>query len=332
MRDALEFVNSKDIREHLRKLDYQFNSMELAWLVWQSRTVSFGEKMNTWMEMLEMSDYKIRNSRQEVVWDSMQEMISLYYYTVIQIRREFFEQRGDYVYMYRILRAGETDWENDFCNVYKDPEQCKDAAEKEINGKEDWKYQLRRQNMDNPEEYILLSYMGKDTLEYADKSPLSEEEDRILNQGFQNMWIYFPTPFHKGDIVKINDGHNSSKAFVLDRLCTDDASDYLHERGTMQDMYVRGYFVDEDGGVQQKTVCCYMDLEYEEQADDIYEPEERIEKVISMYLQGRVGLDFLLSIYRRILLKRDSDKVPLNQWFEKELLIEAGVEKRRFDW
>lgn len=93
MRDAFEFINSKDIREHLRELDYQFNSMELAWLVWQSRTVSFGEKMNTWMEMLEMPDYKILNSRQEIVWDSMQEMISLYYYTVIQIRREFFGLR-----------------------------------------------------------------------------------------------------------------------------------------------------------------------------------------------------------------------------------------------
>lgn len=332
MRDAFEFINSKDIREHLRKLDYQFNSMELAWLVWQSRTVLFGEKMNTWMEMLEMPDYKILNSRQEIVWDSMQEMISLYYYTVIQIRREFFEQQGNYVYMYQIVCAGETEWKNDFCNVYKDPEQCKDAAEKEIIGKEGAKYQLRRQNMDNPDEYILLSYMGKDLLECADKYPLSEEEDRILNQGFQNMWIHFPTPFHKGDIVKLNDGSTGSKVFVLDCLCTEDASDYLHERGTMQDMYARGYFVDEDGGVRQKTVCCYMDLEYEEQADDIYEPEERIEKVISMYLQGRVGLDFLLSLYRRILLKQCSDKMPLNRWFEKELLIEAGVEKQRFDW
>lgn len=332
MRDAFEFINSKDIREHLRKLGYRFNSMELAWLVWQSRTVSFGEKMNTWMEMLEMPDYKIFNSRREIVWDSMHEMISLYYYTVIQIRREFFEQQGNYVYMYRVLREGETDWKNDFCNIYKDPEQCKTAAEKEINGKEDWKYQLRRQNLDNPEEYILLSYMEKDALECADKYPLSEEEDRILNQGFQNMWFHFPTPFHKGDIVKINGRGNGSKAFVLDSLCTDDASDYLHERGTMQDMYARGYFVDEDSGVQQKTVCCYMDLEYEEQVDDIYEPEESIEKVISMYLQGRVGLDFLLSIYRRNLLKQDSDKIPLNQWFEKELLIEASVEKRKFDW
>ena len=30
----LQFVNSNDIREYLRTIDYQFNALEAAWLIW----------------------------------------------------------------------------------------------------------------------------------------------------------------------------------------------------------------------------------------------------------------------------------------------------------
>ena len=40
----LQFVNSKDIREYLRTIDYQFNALEAAWLIWQSRNTTVEER------------------------------------------------------------------------------------------------------------------------------------------------------------------------------------------------------------------------------------------------------------------------------------------------
>lgn len=38
--DVLKFINSKDIREHLKSINYEFNLLEVAWLIYQSRNVS----------------------------------------------------------------------------------------------------------------------------------------------------------------------------------------------------------------------------------------------------------------------------------------------------
>lgn len=47
------FVDSKDIREHLEKINYEFNTQEAAYIVWHCRTASLTEKqsMNFCQEM-----------------------------------------------------------------------------------------------------------------------------------------------------------------------------------------------------------------------------------------------------------------------------------------
>ena len=56
-----KFVNSKDIREHLKELGYEFTSIEAAWLVWQSEFISLKEKHKAWAEIIEtMPDCEIK--------------------------------------------------------------------------------------------------------------------------------------------------------------------------------------------------------------------------------------------------------------------------------
>ena len=50
--DIYSFVNSKDIREHLRKIKYQFNSLETAWLIYQCKSMSY-ESNKDWTEQFE---------------------------------------------------------------------------------------------------------------------------------------------------------------------------------------------------------------------------------------------------------------------------------------
>lgn len=42
--DILRFVNSKDIREHLGNINYEFNSLEAAWLIYQCHDATIDEK------------------------------------------------------------------------------------------------------------------------------------------------------------------------------------------------------------------------------------------------------------------------------------------------
>lgn len=42
--DIYQFIDSKDIREHCRKLGHPFNTVESAYLVWQSRNTPLAGK------------------------------------------------------------------------------------------------------------------------------------------------------------------------------------------------------------------------------------------------------------------------------------------------
>lgn len=42
--DIYSFVNSKDIRKHLRDIKYEFNSLETAWLIYSCHRLCYNEK------------------------------------------------------------------------------------------------------------------------------------------------------------------------------------------------------------------------------------------------------------------------------------------------
>lgn len=50
--DILQFINSKDIRKHLKKINYQFNTLEVAWLIYHSYNHSVYEKFNAYEQLM----------------------------------------------------------------------------------------------------------------------------------------------------------------------------------------------------------------------------------------------------------------------------------------
>lgn len=50
--DIYSFFNSKDIAEHLRKLEYEFTTPEAAFLVWKNHTMNLKEKHAAWKEII----------------------------------------------------------------------------------------------------------------------------------------------------------------------------------------------------------------------------------------------------------------------------------------
>lgn len=62
--DIFRFVNSKDVREHLRDIGYEFNSLEAAWLIYQCRDAAIDEKHKAWNELIAHAGLPDRETHQ----------------------------------------------------------------------------------------------------------------------------------------------------------------------------------------------------------------------------------------------------------------------------
>lgn len=50
--DIFKFINSRDIRDYLKSIEYKFSSIEAAWIIWQSRYATLEEKHAAWEELI----------------------------------------------------------------------------------------------------------------------------------------------------------------------------------------------------------------------------------------------------------------------------------------
>ena len=50
--DVFKFINSRDIREYLQKINYSFSPLEIAWLVKKSKYTTLKEKHKAWREII----------------------------------------------------------------------------------------------------------------------------------------------------------------------------------------------------------------------------------------------------------------------------------------
>lgn len=50
--DIYRYLNSRDIREYLRKIKYEFNSVEAAWIIWSCESIKPRTKVRLWKEIM----------------------------------------------------------------------------------------------------------------------------------------------------------------------------------------------------------------------------------------------------------------------------------------
>ena len=75
--DILEFINSKTIRDYLYEIDYQCDSMQAAWLVYQSRYKTFEDKHEAWQWIIDnMPDCEMPERRYSVSRPSLHEYLT----------------------------------------------------------------------------------------------------------------------------------------------------------------------------------------------------------------------------------------------------------------
>ena len=86
------FINSRDIAKHLKDIDYQFSTLECAWLVWQSRKHTLEQKHTAWQKIIDtMPDCSVsaRPNHREV--ESLHEYLKGYMDFQEQSIKRFFD-------------------------------------------------------------------------------------------------------------------------------------------------------------------------------------------------------------------------------------------------
>lgn len=232
MFNLLDFIDSKDIREYNRNTE--FMAIEQAYLIYHSRRTTVEEKMTTWRELLDIYSekefeltrfgnvkfYENRTNRQILI-----DMLDVYEYTLaLKNCREgiVFEANHygnpqsvyfpDYDSAYAYLKQQERECADERENYEKYFDKCENVtitAEIKVNvyGKNDWYssvfYFDRNLNMVHLRSNRELFVSDYATLEF--------------------LFVYIPTSFKQGDIV---------------RLITSDISRY----GVLSDMPEEEYY------------------------------------------------------------------------------------------
>lgn len=90
--DIYHFVDSRDIREHLKQLDYQFTTPETAFLVWYCHTATLDEKIAAWREIIDtMPNCSMNPRRFELGIPDYHEFLRRY----IDLQMHYLEQFKD---------------------------------------------------------------------------------------------------------------------------------------------------------------------------------------------------------------------------------------------
>ena len=301
-----KFINSKDIREHLEKINYSFTSIEAAWMVWQSHYTSLKERHDAWNEIIAtMSDCKIKerfNTRKHPsLHGFLKKLMEIENNTINSLKND----EPGVVYSYSYYIHDDLDWSEERESLSSKFSLCMEKARSRCQWCVDssdismHRIRIKKIWVDGIKQPIHAEFDGNGELQFILRyGDLTKHERNIVDFGFNGMWFAFPTPFQKGDILK---GCNYfDEVFVFDGLDSEsEFREQLEKRGDTSDMLARGYFQIEDSGrIYHDHMHYYMDLEY-------YHGEftgvRRILKTLSNYLKDEIDLALYSNAYRTII-------------------------------
>lgn len=110
--DITTFINSPDIREHIKNIRYQFTSIEAAWLIWQCRHITLAERHEAWRELIRsMPDERIKKRRWTREWPSLHAYLEKRIAFEEKLLSAFNQTTSQTFYMCEIWVPGQKHWE-----------------------------------------------------------------------------------------------------------------------------------------------------------------------------------------------------------------------------
>ena len=336
----LSYVNSKDIRNHLRTIGYQFSSLEAAWLIHQCERLTLAQKHEAWNELISaMPDMPIdfrafRYRERKNLHDFLKR-----YMKVDDLWIENFNKSENCVYQFSattVIHTGEIIFCNNDC-VFSSFENCLNAAKIQMADCDDeirdrFKIKITKKEIDNAKcnENVMELYLNHEfdilAIEHYGTRSSNEDLDTHI-AAFEEMWFAFPTPFKKGDII-YDVTQLDPNPMVLEH--TD--AEYYAKKGSVGndigDMSVWGYVqMEEPNNIFYDNAWSYMN--YECYPPERLQGEQRILLAVSNFIKGEIDISLCLKAYHQIMLEEMVAKFPLGEFTDTGLKL-AGIENGRY--
>lgn len=306
--NILQFINSKDVREHLKAINYQFDSLEAAWLIYQSDNATITEKHNAWRELIEtMPDCEIVERFNTKAQPSLHEYLKKYIDTETSLINDFFVPAKDWIYT--------LEWkENDeWFNLDKYFKTFDSTQTTFLEESKEWRqaciYRIKKQKAESTQHITVTFNQDNQPCKYDIEGYSSNIFD-ILYDVFEGLWFAFPTPFVPGDIVCQYNEHDNETfgfcrgAFVLKGITDDTAHERIKKTGDTSDMNAWGFFQYDDGMVYSEVMFNYMNLEYYRGS---LTGKKRILKALGNFIKGKIDVGLLCNAYHYIICDTNAE-------------------------
>ncbi|MBQ6565322.1 MAG: hypothetical protein IJL88_15545 [Clostridia bacterium] len=331
--NVLRYINSKDIREHLRKIDYKFSALEAAWLIYQSRYTTLEERHQAWKQLIaEYPDCSIPKRLNTVPQDSLHHFLEEYMDMEKRMLKQFRDPTGavfQLEYHYREPNVLPTNESRVFS--YFDPEKMNNMLDK-YDGLSH--IRCNRLTIDSAVAdalgagfHVLLN-PEMQIMQIVPEWPEDERDTELLLDVFQGFWFDFPTPFQKGDILWDSKkpagfcgGPFVCRSINQHGIADEKQMEYMRENGDTSDMTAHGLFVSAQTGVYGEVMHNYMNCEY-------YRKElvgnQLLLKPFSAYEKGEADAELLVHACHYIMLELEKEYTGL-EFYTAEALKKVGI-------
>ena len=336
--DIYSYLNSKDVAEYCRSLDYKFDAIEAAFIVNACRRISQEEKLRLFQEIIDTMPDEAINERERILkslvkgmkmeTDSFHKALSEYIAVMRKSMAAFLSSGSDSVYTWEYYRR---DWHdsNDTKRVYSSFEKAKEALMQELQERCEPDDDGDRENISEYTGFIYKRRIDSDEYGYAAvrengiitelyDSKTDEESHWFCQQFFESIWVKIPVPFKKGDLLYGTNPHtlydrNIGKEPMVFASCCYDGLDENEPRNQRRlagwdasDMTAWGYWLCDDGRLYEECMHSYYDLEY-------YRGEikgnVRVLKALSAQMKGDIDAHMLMIAYDAVQREREMNAV-----------------------
>ena len=240
--DFYNYINSKDVAQHLREIKFELNSLQCLWIIFQNEKISLDEKTKILKYILTMPDYEFECFKCPN-GISVHKVINDYFDYINAIKVELKSKDENCFYTSYIQYENETIHPGIY---FKDYESCyKHIKNNYLDGKRNvLGYRIHKIPFDTYEDTIKATFKDE-TLTAIHKCG---DWDPLINVfGPEFDLIKLPSPFKPGDVLSYSP---QERPVVLESVSDEDMSAIC-------------YFVSDDGKTIEKDYFLFFtDLEY----------------------------------------------------------------------
>ena len=301
-----QFINSKDIRQYLDEINYEFSVPEYAYLIWQCRLISIKDRHQEWQNLIDSTENcaVLTNGGQNqwYLHDAIRKYITFENQLIERLMRPNENAFYEGIWQEDRIWTGDDGWHGGNC-YFESYEEAFSYAKEYANEESVYCFKIKKNYIDNsPNHSAIIEALFTPDGEMMDidywgetETLWKESDSDIWFESFDEMWFDIPIPFKPGDIVC---DYRKQSPFVL----TDTTQWFKKEKPgkrenwkqylTHMDMNASGYAYEGTTKTVRWDWCDYYYLNLEYYTNELKDGE-RVLAAYSQFKQGKINGDTL---------------------------------------